>query len=310
MEDQLTDDGLDFAELRDSLEVVRAAADGDLDRETDDLIEVADQFDEALEGVDLDDEDDVDDALEPVNEDLDLDIFEDVDEVLTFVDDECDTELAQADQDDEPAEEDEDDDGEGDDEDDPVAAALTAMCTDDTIESIRVVFDGNELGRDFDAERDALAVVAEAADGDLDEEVDLLLEAVDVMEGVSGGGSSEEEAAEALGEAFVEEFGADGVDDVVDAGDRLTVFVDDECGSDLSESDTGAGSVADDPQSVGDSSLEDFAELVESCEAGDMAGCDELFFATPVGSDAEDVGRTCGGLGDETTAGRRDELFG
>jgi hypothetical protein len=305
LEDQLSDDGLDFAQLRDSLEVVRAAADGDLDRETDNLIEVSDQFEEALEDVDLDDEDEVDDALDPVNEDLDDDIFEDVQEVLVFVDQECDTELAQGGQDEEP----------GDDEDepvdeDPVDLALEELCADDTIDSIRVVFDGGAFNRDFDAERDALDVAAEAADGDLDEQVDLLQDAVDVMEDVGEGADSAAEATEALGEAFLEEFGAEGLEEVTAAGDDLTQFVDRECGTDLSEGEAEGGAVTTAPADEDDSSLEEFADLVESCEDGDMADCDELFFADPVGSEAEEVGRTCGGRGDETTAGQCEDLFG
>jgi len=44
-----------------------------------------------------------------------------------------------------------------------------------------------------------------------------------------------------------------------------------------------------------DTSLEDFADLVESCEGGDMADCDQLFFDTPPGSEAEAVALECGG---------------
>ena len=52
-----------------------------------------------------------------------------------------------------------------------------------------------------------------------------------------------------------------------------------------------------------DTSLQDFADLVGQCEGGDLAACDELYFATPVGSEAEIVGATCGGQSDEPLNG-------
>jgi hypothetical protein len=52
-----------------------------------------------------------------------------------------------------------------------------------------------------------------------------------------------------------------------------------------------------------DTSLEDFADLVEDCEGGDLAACDDLYFATPVGSEAETVGATCGGQSEERLNG-------
>jgi hypothetical protein len=44
-----------------------------------------------------------------------------------------------------------------------------------------------------------------------------------------------------------------------------------------------------------DTSLDDFADLVDSCEGGDMADCDELYATTPAGSEAEAVALECGG---------------
>lgn len=44
-----------------------------------------------------------------------------------------------------------------------------------------------------------------------------------------------------------------------------------------------------------DTSLEDFAELIESCEGGEMADCDALYAGTPFGSEAEAVALECGG---------------
>lgn len=44
-----------------------------------------------------------------------------------------------------------------------------------------------------------------------------------------------------------------------------------------------------------DTSLEDFADGVEACEGGDLAACDDLYNDTPIGSQAEEIGATCGG---------------
>ena len=47
----------------------------------------------------------------------------------------------------------------------------------------------------------------------------------------------------------------------------------------------------------------EFDALVESCEGGDNADCDTLYFQTPVGSPEERVGATCGGRSDEELNG-------
>ena len=44
----------------------------------------------------------------------------------------------------------------------------------------------------------------------------------------------------------------------------------------------------------------DLDALHEECAAGDMDACDELYFESPVGSDEEEFGSTCGGRQDET----------
>jgi hypothetical protein len=43
--------------------------------------------------------------------------------------------------------------------------------------------------------------------------------------------------------------------------------------------------------------------LVQDCDSGDNAACDELFLITPVGSQLELFGTTCGGRSDEELAG-------
>ena len=47
----------------------------------------------------------------------------------------------------------------------------------------------------------------------------------------------------------------------------------------------------------------DFDALIESCEGGDNAGCDELYRVTPLGSPEEEIGATCGGRSDELLNG-------
>lgn len=62
--------------------------------------------------------------------------------------------------------------------------------------------------------------------------------------------------------------------------------------------------------SGGDTSLEDFADLVGECEGGDNAACDELYRDTPAGSEAETVGATCGGRSDERLLGTCESELG
>jgi hypothetical protein len=60
--------------------------------------------------------------------------------------------------------------------------------------------------------------------------------------------------------------------------------------------------IGDGGDSGEDTSLDDFADLIDSCEGCDMADCDELFQTTPVGSEAEEIGLSCGGERDSATA--------
>jgi hypothetical protein len=111
-----------------------------------------------------------------------------------------------------------------------------------------------------------------------------------------------------------------------EADDRETICVaNTQDGSDLDQSvedaaddfegsggDTGgSGDSGDSGDSGEDTSLEDFADLVGSCEDGDMADCDTLYSTTPIGSEAEAVALECGGEdpgGDN--AGTCEEQFG
>ena len=97
------------------------------------------------------------------------------------------------------------------------------------------------------------------------------------------------------------------------AGERIDEFTLDECGVTLDgETETeSSGSGSGSGSSSGeDTSLEDFADDVEACEDGDMAVCDQLFLETPIDSEAETVGATCGGRSEERVSGQCETLFG
>ena len=184
---------------------------------------------------------------------------------------------------------------------------------------------GGDVPEDFDDEREAIAVVAAADDG-VEEEAERVTEFLDeideALEGVDR--DDDEEVEEAL-----EDLDADDFLEVQEDLVELAEVVDEECDTEIvadfegeggddgedeetttTEGDGEEPTTTADDSSGEDTSLEDFADLVESCEDGNMADCDQLFFETPVGSEAEDVGRTCGGLGDQTTSGQCEELFG
>jgi Septum formation len=60
----------------------------------------------------------------------------------------------------------------------------------------------------------------------------------------------------------------------------------------------------------GDGEEQDFSALIEDCEGGDMAACDDLYYETPVGSEEERIGSTCGGRSEEELVGACEETFG
>ena len=87
-----------------------------------------------------------------------------------------------------------------------------------------------------------------------------------------------DQSLEGAGEDFLLE-GADAGDDGDGGDDDSTTTTSGDAGDDIEEDD----------------SLEEFADLIESCEGGDMADCDELYLTTPPGSAAEEIGLNCGG---------------
>lgn len=90
-------------------------------------------------------------------------------------------------------------------------------------------------------------------------------------------------------------------------GDDLDQSVEDAAEDFEAEASGGGGGSGGDGE---DTSLEDFADLVESCEDGDLADCDQLYLETPVGSEAETVGATCGGQSDDRLNGRCEDELG
>ena len=215
------------------------------------------------------------------------------------------------------------------------------LCERSTENAIDNLLNGSgDIPEDFDEEREAVAVVVAADDG-VEEEGERVNEFLDQVDEALDGVDRDDE--EEVFEALEDEFDEDDFEDINDDLVALAEVVDDECDTEIVATFEGeAGSDADEDEDSGDedsgddeettttteaddeettttagddssgedTSLEDFADLVESCEDGNMADCDELFFQTPIGSEAEDVGRTCGGVGDQTTSGRCEELFG
>ena len=79
-----------------------------------------------------------------------------------------------------------------------------------------------------------------------------------------------------------------------EGGDReIVCLVFDDGGEQLDESLEGAAEGVEG----------EFDALVESCEGGNNADCDELYLQTPVGSPEEQVGATCGGRSEEPLNG-------
>lgn len=63
----------------------------------------------------------------------------------------------------------------------------------------------------------------------------------------------------------------------------------------LGSGGTGSGTASSGATSYGDDASLD--ALWDSCEAGDMAACDDLYFASPIGSEYEAFGDSCGNRG-------------
>jgi hypothetical protein len=207
-------------------------------------------------------------------------------------------------------------------------AAAGAACSDE--DSVFNV----EVGQCVEEVADLSGAVSELPDIDCDQdhegEVIFLFEHEGDDDDYPGGDALEEEASEECeGDAFEDYTGTDFDESAIAIlyitpsedswgdGDRETICVA-STGEAVDESFEGNGEdfLLESGDTVGggeDTSLEDFADLVESCEGGDMADCDELFRTTPVGSEAEEIGATCGGeleVSEVTDPGTCEEQLG
>ena len=171
-------------------------------------------------------------------------------------------------------------------------------CTDDHDGEIIFLFEHEGDDDDFPGE-DALQ--AEAAEDCLGGEfedytgTEYSESAIDVLfitpsEGSWGEGDRETICVASVGDTVDVSFEGNGEDFLLNGGSG--------------DGDTDGGSGAE------DTSLEDFADLVGACEGGDNAACDDLYDATPIGSEAETVGATCGGRSDERLSGSCDSTLG
>lgn len=138
----------------------------------------------------------------------------------------------------------------------------------------------------------------------------------------------EEAAEECLGDGFEDYMGVPSDETAIQVamvtpseeswkeGDRETICIAAIPGEEVDESfkDRGDDYPIEDATGGEDDSAEEFADLIASCEGGDLADCDELYFSTPVGSEAEEVGMTCGGresdLPDNFIPGSCEETLG
>lgn len=165
-----------------------------------------------------------------------------------------------------------------------------------------------EFGNDLDEQADAIDDLAGDAPDELEDQFDLLVEATEAA------ADGDAEALEDIDPDDVE----DAVDEIADATDdgcdgvRLRLDVDLPDADDLDGGDsTTTTTEAEEPIDGDDEQID---ALVAACEDGGMVACDDLFFATPVGSPEEEVGFTCGGLlaadDPDATGGNCDDLFG
>jgi hypothetical protein len=165
--------------------------------------------------------------------------------------------------------------------------------SEDEEEMLEFVQEARDLFAQQLEDMEALGVPEDEADtveealGLMQDQMDLLDEAVSRMED---------------GESADDVFG-----DLMEEGDAIEADLDElaeelgleECGSDDGTTDDTTDGTTDDtgidgePFTYGDD--ERFDALWDECEGGDMAACDELYQTSPIGSDYELFGGTCGG---------------
>lgn len=173
----------------------------------------------------------------------------------------------------------------------------------------------------FEAGQEILEGLRDEVDNDdVAEDYELLIEAFDVFAEVFAEVGNDPEAQ---AEAFEDPEVVEQFEEFEAAGERLDEFNLEECGITLDgetaeeaeddgsfdevEDDIGSSSDLElgDPSSPPDvseddllsssGSVDELEDLMDDCEDGDLAACDEVFAMTSVGSPAEDYGSTCGG---------------
>lgn len=121
---------------------------------------------------------------------------------------------------------------------------------------------------------------------------------LDILYGVEGTGPQQYGDNPRLDRMYSEcEAGDDRVCDLLyfnsNAGSDYSALTDDCAGRGLL--DSGFCSPGISVGSEGIAVLDDLAAMSDECQAGDNTACDLLFMLAPIGSDAEEVGFTCGG---------------
>lgn len=85
-----------------------------------------------------------------------------------------------------------------------------------------------------------------------------------------------------------------------------------ECESRFPGSPQPPGDLTDDPElaDTSQAQIAEFEDLADECFDGDMAACDDLFLQTPIDSDFEAYGRSCGGRFAEGIGGTCEDRLG
>jgi hypothetical protein len=205
-----------------------------------------------------------------------------------------------------------------------VAPALLAACGEDD----ESVFNA-EVGECIESLSDLTGQISELPEVDCDEphegEVIFLFEHDDADEFPGLAEVTTEAEEECEGDAFEDYIGVSfdetailvqpitPTEETWDAGDRESVCVAHLLGEEVDESFEGNGEdypLGSIGPGGGGGEPQDFSELIDECEGGDNAACDQLYFQTPVGSEEERIGATCGGRSDEALNGTCESVLG
>jgi hypothetical protein len=162
----------------------------------------------------------------------------------------------------------------------------------------RVSFDVQYQGGDIEIDGMGMTVTIDMFDLNEDIEIDVpddvtVMTEEEMMASLFGGAFAE------LGESFGEGFDTEGLEDFESQMEDLAGDLEGEL-DDLSEAFGDLDlDLAGGPQGYGDDAELD--ALYDACADGDGQACDDLFFQSPLGSDYEEFGNTCGGRGFEVS---------